>query len=96
MLKSTYQVTLFKGQILLPTRTHLALDGKTLRSTHEEGIPLVHLLSAFAVNVQGVIGQIRIEAGENEITAALRLLADLPLEETIITGDAIFAQKKFN
>ncbi|MBL8677036.1 MAG: transposase [Alphaproteobacteria bacterium] len=35
------------------------------------------------------------EAGENEITAGLRLLAQLSLEGTIITGDAIFAQKKF-
>lgn len=39
----------FKGQALLPEGTHLALDGKTLRATHEEGVPLVHLLSVFAV-----------------------------------------------
>lgn len=84
-----------KGQALLPVGTHLALDGKTLRATHEEGVPLVHLLAVFAVNLQGVIGQVRMEAGENEITAGLRLLAQLPLEGTIITGDAIFTQKKF-
>lgn len=83
-----------KGQTLLPAGTHLALDGKTLRATHEEGVPLVHLLSVFAVNLQGVIGQVRMKAGENEITAGLGLLADLPLEGTIVTGDAIFAQKK--
>lgn len=83
-----------KGQALLPAGTHLALDGKTLRATHEEGVPLVHLLSVFAVNLQGVIGQVRMEAGENEITAGLRLLAQLPLEGVVITGDAIFAQKK--
>lgn len=83
------------GHPLLPDGAHLALDGKTLRATHEEGVPLVHLLSVFAVNLQGVIGQIRMEEGENEIKAGLRLLAHLPLEGTIITGDAIFAQKKF-
>ena len=88
---SNYTLT---GQPLLPLNTHLAIDGKTLRATHEEGVPLVHLLSVFAVNLQGVIGQVRMEAGENEITAGLRILADLPLEGTIITGDAIFAQKK--
>ena len=82
-----------KGQALLPTGTHLALDGKTLRATHEEGVPLVHLLSIFAVNLQGVLGQVCMEAGENEITAGLRLLAQLPLEGTVITGDAIFTQK---
>jgi len=84
-----------KGQAHLPTGTHLAIDGKTLRATHEEGVPLVHLLSVFAVNLQGVIGQVRMETGENEITAGLRIVARLPLEGTIITGDAIFAQKKF-
>lgn len=82
-----------KGHKLLPKGTHLALDGKTLRATHEKGVPLVHLLSVFAVNLQGVIGQVRMEAGENEITAGLRILEDLALEGTIITGDAIFAQK---
>jgi len=34
------------------------------------------------------------EAGENEMRAGLPLLAQLPLEGTIITGDAIFAQEK--
>ena len=82
-----------KGQAFLPAGTHLALDGKTLRATHEEGVPLVHLLSVFAVNLQGVIGQVRMEAGKNEITAGLRLLAQLPLDGAVITGDAIFAQK---
>lgn len=57
-----------KGQTLLPAGTHLALDGKILRATHEEGVPLVHLLSVFAVNLQGVLGQVRMETGENEIT----------------------------
>src|SRR5688572_12766102 len=28
----------FKGQALLPAGTHLAIDGKTLRATHEEGV----------------------------------------------------------
>lgn len=85
---------ILKGQALLPAGTHLALGGKALRATHEEGVPLVHLLSVFAVNLQGVIGQARMEAGENEITGGLRLLAQLPLEGAVITGDAIFAQKK--
>ena len=70
------------------------MGGKTLRATYEEGVPLFHLLSIFAVNLQGVIGQVRMETGENEITAGLRVLSDLPLEGTIITEDAIFAQKK--
>lgn len=94
MLKSNYPAILIKGQALLPAGTHLALDGKTLRARHDEGVPLVHLLAVFAVNLQGVMGQIRMDVGENEITAGLRLLAALPLEGAVVTADAIFTQKK--
>jgi len=52
------------------------------------------LLSAFVVNNQRVIKQIKMEEGENEISAAMRLLSDAVIEGGIITGDAIFAQKK--
>jgi predicted transposase YbfD/YdcC len=34
------------------------------------------------------------ERGENEITAALPLLGDMNLAGKVVTGDAIFAQKK--
>jgi predicted transposase YbfD/YdcC len=40
------------------------------------------------------LGQTKVEKGENEITAALRLLESLPIEWAVVTGDAIFAQKK--
>lgn len=82
------------GKPLLEPGTHVALDGKTLRASHEEGVPLVHLLSVFVTRTQGVVGQTKMEKGENEITAALRLLENLPIEGAIVTGDAIFAQKK--
>lgn len=83
-----------RGQRLLEPGTHVALDGKTLRASHQEGVPLVHLLSVFVTRTQGVMGQTKMEKGENEITAALRLLETLPLEGVVLTGDAIFAQKK--
>lgn len=82
------------GEALLKAGTHVAIDGKTLRGTREEGVPLVHLLSAFVTNTQAVVGQLRMEKGENEITAAVRLLEGLRLDGLIITGDAIFTQKK--
>ncbi len=41
----------------------------------------MHLLSAFVTNTQAVIGQLKMEKGENEITAALRLL-----EERLMAG----------
>ena len=83
-----------KGQPLLAPGSHLALDGKTLRGSQQEGVPLVHLLSVFVTNIQGVLGQVKMAEGENEITSALRLLEKLPIEGCVITGDAIFTQKK--
>jgi len=89
---STYTL---QGKSLLEPGSHIALDGKTLRASHHEGVPLVHLLSALITQTQAVLGQLRMEEGENEISAALRLLEQLNLQGSIVTGDAIFAQKKF-
>lgn len=73
---------------------HVAIDGKSLRGSARDTVPIVHLLSAFVVENQNVIKQLKMEEGENEITTALRLLSDATIEGGIITGDAIFAQKK--
>jgi hypothetical protein len=73
---------------------HIAIDGKSLRGTTQDTVPLVHLLSAFVVQNQQVINQVKMNEGENEITAALRLIEGATVEGGIITGDAIFAQKK--
>jgi hypothetical protein len=73
---------------------HLALDGKTLRASTQDTVPTVHLLSLFMTKNQSVINQIKMEKGENEISAAIRFLNEAEIEDTIITGDAIFAQKK--
>ena len=53
----------------------------------------VHLLAAFASRLGAVIGQLRVAPETNEITAALALLKSLPLDGTIITGDAEFCQR---
>ena len=76
-------------------QNHIAIDGKSLRGTNQDTVPAVHLLSAFVVANQSVIKQVKMEEGENEITAAMRLLSVATIEGGIITGDAIFAQKKF-
>jgi len=52
------------------------------------------LLAAFSQRLLGCLGQLRVEPDANEITAALRLLKELPLAGVIVTGDAIFAQKE--
>jgi DDE family transposase len=76
------------------TAGHVALDGKRLRGSATAQSSGVHLLAAFSVSLQGVIGQLAVAPDTNEITAALQLLKTLPLDGVIITGDAIFTQKE--
>jgi len=72
---------------------HVALDGKTARGsrkkTEKSG---THLLSFYCDKLQGTLGQMRMESGENEITASLRFLREQNLKGLVITGDAIFTQ----
>lgn len=77
-----------------PNLLHIAIDGKTIKGSAYNSSPAVHLLSAFAVKLKATIKQEKEESGENEITAAIRLLQGLELEGTVITGDALFSQKK--
>jgi hypothetical protein len=75
---------------------HIALDGKRLRGSARaghDGREGVHLVAAFASRLGAVIGQLRVPPGSNEITAALALLKSLPLEGTVVTGDAEFCQR---
>lgn len=73
---------------------HLALDGKTLKGSRRLDAKAVHVLSAFATELSAVIGELTVEPDQNEITAAMVLLKDLPLDGAIITGDAIFTQRE--
>lgn len=73
---------------------HVAIDGKTLRGSKRGEDKALHVLSAFAVDLGAVIGDLTLEPDANEITAAVALLKDLPLSGAIITGDAIFAQRR--
>lgn len=61
-----------KGQRLLEPSTHVSLDGKSLRASHEDGVPFVHLLSVFVMCTQGVMGQTKMKKSKNEITAVIR------------------------
>ena len=82
------------GQDVRSEPEPVAIDGKRLRGSRDGETPGVHLLSAFCSRLEGVIGQIKVAPDSNEITAALALLKELPLEGMIITGDAIFTQKE--
>ncbi len=72
--------------------------GKTLRGSGRGSKrgedKALHLLSAFAVDLSAVIGDLAVAPDANEITAAITLLKRLPLNGAVITGDAIFAQRE--
>jgi predicted transposase YbfD/YdcC len=72
----------------------IAVDGKTLRRSHDrgKGLGALHLVSAWATANRVVLGQVATEAKSNEITAIPRLLALLLLEGCIVTIDAMGCQ----
>lgn len=75
----------------------ISLDGKTLRGSQGHAVPGVHLLSAFMVRVGLVLRQTSAGANKEdggEITAASEILTGLVLKGKLITGDALFAQRK--
>jgi hypothetical protein len=75
---------------------HVAIDGKRLRGcapARHDGHEGVHLVAAFASQLQAVVGQMRVGPGTNEITTALALLKTLPLAGSVVTGDAEFCQR---
>lgn len=76
-------------------KRHIAIDGKTLRRSHDRQAKLgpLHVVSAWA-SVAGVtMGQIATEEKSNEITAIPQLLDIIDVEDTIITIDAAGCQK---
>jgi predicted transposase YbfD/YdcC len=80
---------------LLPSEV-VAIDGKTLRRSHNrgQGLGALHLVSAWASENQVVLGQVATAAKSNEITAIPKLLERLHLKGCIVTIDAMGCQTK--
>ena len=74
-------------------RRVVAIDGKTLRGSQGHQLPGVHLLAAYCRDVAAVIAQLAVPGKTNEHKTALQLLQLIPLEGTLITGDAAFTQR---
>jgi predicted transposase YbfD/YdcC len=74
----------------------VAIDGKTLRRSHDQtaGKKALHLVSAWAVENRLVLAQLATEEKSNEITAIPLLLRQLALEGCIVTIDAMGTQTK--
>jgi predicted transposase YbfD/YdcC len=78
-----------------PTTTgQVAIDGKTLRGSHDRvgGKAALHLVSAWAANSGLVLGQVAVQAKSNEITAIPALLELLAVEGCTVTIDAMGCQ----
>lgn len=71
----------------------IAIDGKTLRGSREQGQSTVHLVSAFATQARLVLGQQAVTEKSNEITAIPDLLSLLELEGAVVSVDAMGCQK---
>ena len=83
-VKSIQTVT--KGQVV-------AIDGKTVRRSHDKDTSPVHMVSAWAQENRMVLGQVKTDEKSNEITAIPELLRVLHLEGCIVTIDAMGCQK---
>jgi len=71
----------------------VAIDGKTLRGSHDGGQSPIHLVSAFASEAGIVLGQVKTSEKSNEITAIPELLEWLDVRGAIVTIDAMGCQK---
>jgi predicted transposase YbfD/YdcC len=74
----------------------IAIDGKTLRRSHDRSSmqATLHLVSAWSVANQLVLGQEATAAKSNEITAIPKLLQILELKGALVTLDAMGCQKE--
>src|SRR3990167_7382689 len=74
----------------------IAIDGKTARgsSNKREGIPALHLVSAWAAKSRLMLGQVKTEDKSNEITAIPKLLDAIDIAGSVVTIDAMGCQKK--
>ena len=71
----------------------LAIDGKAVRGAKDQHLPGAYLLSAFGSRRGVVLAQLPIGERENEISQSLPLLRQIDLNDVLVTGDALFAQR---
>jgi predicted transposase YbfD/YdcC len=78
----------------LTAGTVVAIDGKTLRRSHDaaQGKEALVLVSAWAEANRLTLGQVAVAPGSNEIPAIPALLQQLTLEGSLVTVDAIGCQ----
>lgn len=80
-------MTVTEGQVI-------AVDGKTLRRSHDQanGQAAIHLVSAWAEQNRIVLGQVKVDEKSNEITAIPELLQVVDVHGCVVTIDAMGCQ----
>lgn len=73
---------------------HIAIDGKSVKASASADYPAMHLLSAFCSSFSAVLYQTPVDRKSNEISGVYDLLENIPVKDNVISGDAIFCQKK--
>lgn len=75
---------------------HVAIDGKTLRGSHDGTTRphALHLISAWAGEARLFLGQLAVAEKSNEITAIPQLLELLDIEGDTVTIDAMGCQRE--
>lgn len=82
-----------RGQLKPGDARHLALDGKCLRGSRDGVTDAVHLVAAYAPDVEAVVAQMRVDSKTNEHKAGLELLNVLPVKGKVVTADAMFTHR---
>lgn len=72
----------------------VAIDGKTVRGSHDNTKSAIHMVSAWASDLRLVLGQLKTDDKSNEITAIPELIKTLDLQGAVVTIDAMGCQKK--
>lgn len=77
-------------QAIVPTETGegIALDGKTVSGTG------IHIVAAFTHKIQSVLFEMGTDIKGKELIVGPKVLEKIPVKNHIVTGDAMFAQKK--
>jgi len=75
----------------------VVMDGKTLRGTIPKGATQgVHLLAVYLPEEGIVLGQVEVGVKENEISAAVGVLSEVPLKNRVVCADAMQTQRKLS
>jgi len=85
-----------KQMVELNPREVVAIDGKTVRRSHDRGgeREAIHVVSAWARENRLTLGEVKVSDKSNEIRAVPQLLKLLELKNCIVTADAMNCQKE--